>query len=48
MDATLQFDALGRARFPLLAKEIGRLGLWPEYAELRGLMGRAKLGDLPP
>jgi hypothetical protein len=48
VDATLQLDALGRARFPLLAKEIQRLGLWPEYAELRGLMGRAKLGEPPP
>jgi hypothetical protein len=48
LDAALQFEALGRERFPLLAKEIHRLGLWPEYAELRGLMGRAEFGDLPP
>lgn len=48
VDAALQFDALGRDRFPLLAKEIQRLGLWPEYAELRGLMARAEIGDLPP
>jgi hypothetical protein len=31
-----------------LAKEIQRLGLWPEYAELRDLMGKAEIGDLPP
>jgi hypothetical protein len=48
VDAALQFDALGRDRFPLLAREIQRLGLWREYAELRGLMDRAQIGDLPP
>lgn len=48
VDAALQLDALGGDRFPLLAKEIQRLGLWPEYAELRGLLGRAEIGDLPP
>jgi hypothetical protein len=48
VDATLQLEALGRDRFPLVAKEISRLGLWPEYAELRELMRRAEIGDLPP
>lgn len=48
LDATLQFDALGQQRYPMLAREIERLGLWPEYVELRALIDRADLGVVPP
>jgi hypothetical protein len=48
VDGAIQLNALGPDRFPLLAKEIQRLGLWPEYAELRDLLGKAETGDLPP
>lgn len=47
VDATLLLGAVGRSGWATLWPEIDRLGLWPEYRELAGLLRRAELADAP-